>query len=740
MPERTISELMEVARTNPGALTPREFQFVRQFQNKSDPNHADKQYERHKERARNRQREIARAGQDIGPPHPPRDPARRKAGFESLERFCQLYFPARFTLAWSKDHLTVLARMQDAIGNGGLFALAMPRGSGKTTICEVACIWATITGRHPFVMLIAVSGARGLQLLKAIRLELLTNDLLADDWSEVCHPIHALDDRANRAKGQHIGGDKTHIHWRNGEIILPTVSDRLAPWRERPGGANGCVLQVAGITSGNIRGAKHSRPDGSVVRPSLVMLDDPQDDQSARSQKQCDDREALIAGAVLGQAGPGKNITAICPCTIIYPNDVASRLLNRDKNPLWTGIRHKMLYEFPEKMDLWDEYAVKRSDEFRNGGDGSQATAWYGERREEMDRGAVVAWPERHKPDELSAIQSAMNLFYADRRAFHAEYQNEPLEEQMSEGQLSAEVLAARTNGVERGKVPVWAQHLTAYIDVQKNCLWWLVAAWARDFTGAIIEYGVWPDQQRPYVTLSDVQRTLAKECPTGGLEATILHGLNRCSELLLHRDWLRQDGKAARIEKLLVDANWGESTATVYEFSRTSKHAAQIMPSHGKGITCDMKPMSEYQRKPGEQLGTYWYITTTGARAVRHVIIDTNWWKSHLAERLMTAMGDKGALTFFGQQGTDHRMLCDHLTAEYRTPTQGRGRRVDVWKLRPNRNDNHLLDCATGAAVAASLLGCSVLGPPPERKRVSYKELQEKRREFEANRKYPYG
>lgn len=217
------------------------------------------------------------------------------------------------------------------------------------------------------------------------------------------------------------------------------------------------------------------------------------------------------------------------------------------------------------------------------------------------------------------------------------------------------------------------------------------------------------------------------------------MNGLNRCSELLLQRDWLRQDGGLARIEKLAVDANWGESTNTVYEFCRTSKHAALIVPSHGKGITCDQKPMSEYQRRPGEQLGTYWNLTARqGTRAVRHLNIDTNWWKSFIAERLTTAVGDKGALTLPGQPAADHRMLCDHLTAEYRTPTQGRGRRVDVWRVRPNRDDNHWFDCLTGTAVAASMLGCRLLGEgQPEVKHIKWSEIaRAKREEFERQRR----
>ena len=85
--------------------------------------------------------------------------------------------------------------------------------------------------------------------------------------------------------------------------MLPTI----------PGSnASGAIIKVAGIT-GRIRGMKFKRADGHSVRPSLVVLDDPQTDESARSISQCATRESILAGAVLGLAGPGKKIAGVMP-------------------------------------------------------------------------------------------------------------------------------------------------------------------------------------------------------------------------------------------------------------------------------------------------------------------------------------------------------------------------------------------------------------------------------------------
>jgi len=69
----------------------------------------------------------------------------------------------------------------------------------------------------------------------------------------------------------------------------------------------------------------------------------------------------------------------------------------------------------------------------------------------EMDAGAATAWPERFNPDEISAIQHAMNLRLRDEAAFLAEYQNEPLVPDEETGLLTAAEIAAKTNGRTRG-------------------------------------------------------------------------------------------------------------------------------------------------------------------------------------------------------------------------------------------------------------------------------------------------
>ncbi len=682
-------------------------------------------YERIKESARARNAALALAGRDIGEIPVVENPDRKDRASRDFQYFCESYFPLTFHLAWSPDHVKVMQKIEQAVVHGGLFALAMARGSGKSSIAEVACIWAVLYGHREFVCLIGSDEGHACDMLESIKTELDSNDSLLADFPEVCFAIQALDGISNRANGQLYKGKRTQIGWTAKEIVLPTIDGSSA---------SGAIIKVAGLT-GRIRGMKFKRPDGRTVRPSLVVLDDPQTDESARSLSQCVNRESILAGAVLGLSGPGKKISGIMPCTVIRPGDMADNILDRDKHPEWNGERTRMVYAFPTNETLWLRYAEIRAEGMRNGDGGASATEFYRANKDAMDAGSRIAWPERFNYDELSAIQHAMNLKLQDEAAFFAEYQNEPLQtESIVEGMLTADEVARKFNRLDRETISIGCNHLTAFIDIQQKLLYYLVAAWEDDFTGYIVDYGCYPDQHRAYFTLRDARQTLVTEAEGTGLEGSIYAGLDSLTAKLLDREWQRDDGAAMKIGRCLIDANWGHSTDVVYQFCRQSKHAAILMPSHGRFVGASSMPFSEYKRRPGDRVGLNWRIPNVhGKRAIRHVIYDTNWWKSFVHARLAVKMGDRGCLSLFGDNAEIHRMVGEQLTAEYFVKTEGRGRTVDEWKSRPEQPDNHWLDCLVGSAVASSMQGAVLFGTDgqTERKveRVSFKDMQKRRK-----------
>jgi hypothetical protein len=679
-------------------------------------------YDEVKRRQAERNADLVRTAQDIGELPAVVNSERRAATEASFRVFCETYFPDVFYFAWSPDHLRVVDKIERAVRTGGLFAMAMPRGSGKTVLCQTAVLWAALTGATPFVCLIAASAERSRDLLENIMVWLETNPLLGEDFPEVCYPIRCLERITNRQKGQKYHGEPTRIEWTSDKIVLPTIAGSRA---------SGVVVSCSGMKGSDIRGQNQARADGRVVRPQLVLVDDPQTTESAWSPSQSERREAILAGDVLGMAGPGKKIAGLMACTVIRPDDMADRILDRDKHPEWQGERTKMVYAFPTNEKLWARYYELRSDSLRNDGDGAEATEFYRQNREAMDVGTVVAWPQRYNEDELSAIQHAMNL-RRDRgeSAFFAEYQNEPVVEVQGEEMLTADQIVAKMNGYQRGEIPLGASHLTMFIDVQQKALFWMLCAWEENFTGYVVDYGTWPDQKRPYFTLADVRLTIARTAPGAGLEGQIFAALERLTAEKLSATWRREDGAEMHIDRCLIDANWGQSTDVVYQFCRQSPFAAVLLPSHGKYVGASSIPFSEYKKKRGDRVGLHWRIPNTiGKRQVRHALIDTNYWKSFVHARLAVAMGDLGCLSLFGRDEEAHRLLADHLTAEYRVRALAEGRLVDEWKIRATRPDNHWLDGLVGCAVAASIQGAGLASietrAAPPRRRLRLSELQ---------------
>ena len=658
-------------------------------------------YEERRNAERDRQAEQSLAGRDIGPLPEVVNPDRKAACERNFQLFCESYFPETYALAWSPDHLKVIEKIETAVLRGGLFALALPRGSGKTTITESAALWSMLYGHREFVVLIGATESAALELLDSLKTELEVNERLAEDFPEVCYPVAQLEGIANRCAGQLYKGERTRITWTSNEIVLPTIEGSKA---------SGIIVRVAGIT-GRIRGMKFKRSDGRSVRPSLVIIDDPQTSESAGSLEQTRKRVRVLAGDILGLAGPGQKISGIMPCTIIRPGDMADIILNRNTHPDWNGEKTRMVYRFPTNMKLWEEYAEIRAEALRTEGNFQKATEFYLANREAMDAGAEVSWEARFNHDEVSALQHAMNLKFQDEAAFQSEYQNDPLPDDTADDSLlSVDEICAKINGLARRRVPLKCDRLTMFVDVQKALLFYVVIAWAEDFTGAVIDYGSWPDQHRHEYSLADANPSIQTLFPKAGFEGALYAALSALTDECLGREWEREDGAVLKIERALVDANWGQSTDVVYQFCRQSSHAGVILPSHGRYVGASSKPMTEYRKQQGDRLGFNWMIpNVAGKRAIRHVIYDTNYWKSFIHARLAVPVGDKGSLTLYGRIPGAHQLFAEHLTAEYRVKTQGRGRTVDEWKLKPQSHDNHFLDCVAGCAVCGSMLGASL-------------------------------
>lgn len=638
----------------------------------------------------------------------------------NLRLYLETYHRPKFPLEWSEDHLRAIEKIQDIVLNGGYYAYAMARGSGKTTIVVPASEWAASYGHRKFVVPIGATGPHALQMLQTIKLDFETNDLLAEDFPEICYPIRKLEGINNRAAGQTCGGERTRIKITDKHLVLPSirVGDGWTP-------SSGVVIKPAGLLAA-VRGMQVMNTAGEVQRPDVCILDDPQTDESARMPAQVEKRKRTIFNGVMGLAGPGKKIAIAMPCTVIAPNDLADQLLDRERYPEFRGQTSRLMKSMPSEaaMKLWEKYREIRQDSLREHEDIRDATAFYVANREAMCEGAEASWLQRFNPDQVDAIQFGMDQWSENEGRFWAEYQNKPqAEEQADVETIKPTELGLKINGLARGVLPDWAVKVTSFIDVQMDVLVWVVCAWADDLTGAVIDYGTFPEQRKRYWTLRNLDRKLRSTTGQPTVETAISAGLNTLLDDLAERSYGGQS-----IKWQGIDANWELSKKIVYQASKSRR---TVYPHHGRFVGAASLPMDLWKRGTGEKLGMFWRI-----KPGRIVQSDGNAWKSIVCKRLKSEQGKAGSIEFFGQHPREHELIFDQCSAEYGVNNKARGREVQEWKLKPGL-DNHYWDCLVGCAVGASILGAGqeiegkrqiAQGHKPT-KRMTYAELQAKRR-----------
>ncbi|MFI5380652.1 MAG: terminase gpA endonuclease subunit [Tepidisphaerales bacterium] len=690
---------------------------------------------------------------DIPAIPPVADPDRKHAGGASLQRFIETYLLAMFSDAgahwpWSQTHLDVMAGIERAVRLGDRQAIAMPRGSGKTSLIKAGTLWAALYGYRRWVCVLAATAPKAADIIVDLQTIVETNAALAADFPEVTYAVARLERIINRQRGQTSIGRPTRMRWNADEIVFADV----------PGSpAAGSIVTASGFDGAGIRGQVRAMPDGTQLRPDLVLIDDPQSDEVARSEFQTAQRIELMAGAVLEMGPPGHPLASLTALTVIREGDVADSML---KDIRWNGIRAPMLVKFPlhcaktppdvPHQNWWTQYST-----LLLAADTEKATALYAAHQplpeckgildkprpcatcriatECMDNGAVVSWQHRKYPADLSPIQHAMDRHIRNPALFAAEMQQAPLSNKLSGNKVTPAQMIQRVSGLPIGQVPGVATLLTASIDVHDEVLYFVVCAWEPDFTGQVIWYSTFPEQPARFFRQADPPRPLSAVFPGQSKDGVIQAGLERLVGVLLKHEFLKHAGgttSTMQIENLLIDS--GYKPTLVYNVRR-KLGSPIIHASRGLPLRATNKPISGYVKKPGWRIGTDWYVPNVqGTREYPHVCIDTNAWKTFLHRALSVAPGTRGALTLYGTPQTmaDHEQFAEHVCAsEFFTEVFAMGRTVCEYKVMPGRPDNHWLDCLVMAAVGASMRGCrglSMAPDPPKRRKVSFAQMQQ--------------
>ncbi len=300
-----------------------------------------------------------------------------RGGNVTLKTFIKKYLGHYFTAPPSRFHRELIAHLQEATFTRDVkSAIAGPRGSAKSTICSFAApLWWICEGLERYIVTGADTFSQSAQHLSHVKEELENNELLAADYPHVV------------GKGSSLWSKESIITRNNVRV------DALGAGKK-------------------VRGRRHEES-----RPTVVMIDDPENDEGARSPIVRERIRQWLDAGVLKAGQPGTNF--FVNGTLINSACLMAGLLDR---PGWDHRRFQSIVTWPIRMNVstdqpsWDEWEKKYFD------DPVAAREYYEKNEGLLNEGAIVLWPEREPLYDLMVMRAE-----GGHSAFMAEKQNSPM-------------------------------------------------------------------------------------------------------------------------------------------------------------------------------------------------------------------------------------------------------------------------------------------------------------------------
>lgn len=668
------------------------------------------------------------SARDIGEIPPVSDLGLRRACDESLELFLKTCFPDKFNLPFSTDHREIIQDIQRVIHTGGNEAYACERGFGKTQVSLGAATWGTLSGKIEFAMIIGANAEMATVQREGLKRRLETSDELFALYPEICYPMRCL---AGSTKQTATYRGKLLRMRSRPDLVLPCIPD--APGSE-------AVISCTGIDSGSIRGRHYDRTDGRTVRPQLVMLDDPQDDESAKQEATVKSRSLKIRKAVTGLKGPGQKLAILMPCTCIVKNDLAYEFTDRTIRPEWGGRRVKALKEMPDDLDaefpLWHQYDELRREDLAAGDKTrARATQFYVDNHFAMNQGAKVTWPERVEMGCIDALQSLMDKFLDDPISFSAEQQQDPQGDDDLSTYLDTKQIATRFNGLRQNQFPPGVLRVTTGIDVQEHLLYFVQIAWSDRLTGYLVNWGTFPRQPTLDFHHLKPPRKIAQWIATQypGQAFTWEEKIALAIRALykqLPRPPKPVDDKTPAIEfgTTLIDWKWHKVRELIGEIAHDDEFAGVMIPAGGLSVGGNDIPVNE--RRFPKTSGSYrpspdvhWYFNKRG-KDPRNVVFDANFYRSQFQKGLAIEPGGPGSITYNATFADN--VLASHLGAKTCRKSVDTKREAEIWTPKPNVDQDHWLDCSVMARVGVEVDGFRIGRTGQTTKKVKKKVTQD--------------
>ena len=363
------------------------------------------------------------------------NPARRADLESDPPRWLQYYCPALFNLPFADSHRDIIKAVVDSSDNAMNVVVAAPRGEGKTSILRAMSIFLIVTGRCRFPVLGGWTGKAAKIGWRQWKI-MLTSPRFAEDYPEYAQPFM---ESTNSTRLGSLVWEDTGVE--TGADILAVDLVIVLP--------DGRGALAAGSLNGDIKGLNIPLKNGEVIRPDMILLDDPQDVDRAKDPVFVDEVVDKINTQWMCLSGPDSGIRMMAAVTIKEPDDVGETL---GKDPSNIFIRISRVIDWPEGFtdknskcrDLWDQW----HDLFTDARTLAESFEFYARNKPVMTKGMKVVWEHRRdkKRKDPDALFSAIADFYkVGESAFWSEYQNRPMKSETKVYSLIPAVIQSRT-------------------------------------------------------------------------------------------------------------------------------------------------------------------------------------------------------------------------------------------------------------------------------------------------------
>jgi hypothetical protein len=467
----------------------------------------------------------------------------------------------------------------------------------------------------------------------------------------------------------------------------------------------GCI---GGATiNGNIRGLNHPQACGRVLRPDIILVDDVQDRQTAKSPVQVADTIEKIDGDIGGCGESGKDTPMLMALNCIRPQDVAEHYLS---HPEWHALRVPCIEVWPEGWadeksrcrELWADWHER----FLAGrGDKS----FYKKNKREMTRGMKLSAPAAFAGSDQcpDAFYGVMRMYYRmGHEAFMAERQQQPVDPVNLAGPylISPPMILSRRNGFAPMQVPDWCAIRLASSDINPSyALSTVLPGFGIDQTAALLWHGLHPLAIRSDLPAPEFARQLF-----GQLTA---HGRFLASLPCKPEAW-GIDAGGTQFDAVVRFASESVSLCGIQAYAMTGRGTKAYKPYGKTAIQAQIREQCHgcMDQKEG--------------RRIRWVAWNSDYWKEIAQRAWLGEVGSPGSISI---PTGDHSELAAQICNE-RLLGKGEvgGTMMWNWKRLPGRND--LGDAMAQGYALAAFVGFGTGGVSVKRRYVETRKCKVQR------------